>query len=657
MDAPVPIGVEDIMCGISGYFLRERRAFSSRRVESLLRPIRARRPDDEGVYCAVRGLGEGRRLATDRTIEALSGDLQQITEVDGKFEHDLTLAHTRYSIIDLSTGGHQPFVAGNGGITAVFNGEIYNYVELREELMRAGISFRTASDTEVLVEGFRYWRDDLWNKLNGFFAVALHDSTDGTVTLARDRFGVAPLYYTETEEGFFFSSSIRALLGETRGPVEIDRERVLGFIQTSLKDFDGGTFFSAVQAFPRASFARFATGVWAFDRADVRTYWSLPSERWSVDDLSFEEAVARYRETFFDAVDLRMRADVDVAFELSGGLDSSSVVAAAAELRNSAITTFTIRVPGSLNEEPYARAILERYPVDYRVLDEPESHFFDEVSEFAALMEEPYHSPNIYTHFKMRQEMKAQGFSVVLSGSGGDEVLAGYSAFDERARSALCDVGMRWYARRHALARRVFDQGLPRAVVGALRRAGRDCLDSMRLSNADAQAALDPGPCVTSALEQQRRFAGLSFQEQVRYHFQVGLLPYYMASNDHFTMGVPVEHRFPFLDFRMVELGLQLPVPYLFRNGYSKYILRRAMEPYLPKRIVWRKRKMGFPFDHRRFLSTARPKLAPFLRWLEPLALFGGEMLDADALLETDPVRLWRSYCTGIWLSEVVGDR
>jgi len=164
-------------------------------------------------------------------------------------------------------------------------------------------------------------------------------------------------------------------------------------------------------------------------------------------------------------------------------------------------------------------------------------------------------------------------------------------------------------------------------------------------------------PVATPALDQQRRFAELSFQEQVRFHFQVGLLPYYMASNDHFTMGVPVEHRFPFLDYRMVELGLQLPVPYLFRNGYSKYILRRAMEPYLPKKIVWRKRKLGFPFDHSRFLSAAQPKLAPYLSGLEALNLPARELQDSDALLISDPVRLWRTYCTGIWLSEVVGSK
>lgn len=204
------------MCGIGGYVLRAP-VGHDRFVTALLGPLRRRGPDDEGVCAIDRAARASRSYATGATAPALRGSIPLVGGDRPLGPHDAALVHTRYAIIDLSPAGHQPFHGPGGAITAVFNGEIYNYLELRRELQSRGSRFETATDTEVLVEGYRVWGDAVWGRMNGFWAVALYDRRTGEVILARDRLGVAPLYYRETRAGVFFASAIRSLPGDRAG--------------------------------------------------------------------------------------------------------------------------------------------------------------------------------------------------------------------------------------------------------------------------------------------------------------------------------------------------------------------------------------------------------------------------------------------------------
>jgi asparagine synthase (glutamine-hydrolysing) len=583
----------------------------------------------------------------DRTCPAAAAPIDHFENVEALLPHDVALVHTRYAIIDLSTDAHQPFVSRDGTVVAIFNGEIYNYLELRETLEGIGVTFRTRSDTEVLVEGYRAWGDSLWARLNGFWAVALYDLPARTLVLSRDRFGVAPLYVREAAGRLYFASSIAALVGACNG-VTRSAARAWDFISAGTKDDDGSTMYQEILAFPPATTATFPAGASTLSQARVARYWEYPRVRWTTADLPFDRAVQQYRETFFDAVDIRLRADVPVAFELSGGMDSSSVVAAAATLRGS-VTTYTIKVPED-DEEPFARAMLKRYPLDYHVLAEPEDRFPEDAARFAHIMEEPYHSPNIYTHYRMRCLMKAEGTAVVLAGAGGDEVLGGYEQLLWRqACEELRRTGHVWQACVHEVIRRVATpKRLEGTMMSAYWYARRRVLDGLkrvlpqRVRRKRSQYDLvppwrpDPGGA--------RPYHDVSLDQ-----LQVANLPYYLLSNDHFTMAIPLEHRFPFLDYRLVEFGLQLPAAYLFRAGWTKYLHRRAMQPYLPREIVWRRDKMGFPFPYRRFLRTHRHTLAPRLARLEELGLpdFGAAY---DELLGRDPMQLWRLCSTALWL-------
>ena len=633
------------MCGIAGYFLKatvgqDGRAF----LDALIKPIRQRGPDDEGVCLINRPKDAVRSFRTDQTT-ATSLNLPHIKDDHHFLPHDAALIHTRYAIIDLSVGGHQPFVSQDGSIIAVFNGEIYNYLELREDLIAKGVGFRTSSDTEVLIEGYCVWGEDLWAKMNGFWAVALYDFKNNSIVFSRDRIGVAPLYYRETHDGFFFSSSIQPLIDIDPGGIDLNTDAILGFSQTGIKDNDNTTFYSQIKSLPSSSTVIFPEGCYKLSESTRKEYWDFPKSRLSIDDISFNEAVEKYRETFFNSVALRLRADVKVAFELSGGLDSSSVVAAAAILRENDVTTYTIKVPES-DEEPYARAILDYYPVDYHVLNGLEKTFSKELYKFSEVMEEPYHSPNIYTHYQMRCKMKKEGVSVVVMGAGGDEDLGGYeSSFWPMAYHELKKNGFIWHADLYEFCRRfmTFEEAkktFRHYIFDLPGYLGNRFKDQGNPSSKQTESR---------ALFLQSRYRNLSFHEQSLYHFKVALIPYYMRSNDHFTMAIPIEHRFPLLDYRIVEFSLQLPIPYLYKNGWTKYILRKAMEPYLPKKIIWRRKKMGFPFPYHQFLSNKRQLFKPLFKSLRAIEFPIDEFESYEKLLSTNSVLLWRLVSTAIW--------
>jgi asparagine synthase (glutamine-hydrolysing) len=632
------------MCGIAGYV---RRAESSGVTEALvmLESIRPRGPDDEGA--SLIGRGERTHLAfrTSKTDPGAVPGAPHLHEGTSRL-HDVALLHTRYSILDLSPAGHQPFENPSGSIVAVFNGEIYNFIELRQELQALGVPFRTASDTEVLVQGYACWREGLWARLNGFWAVALYDRETATFVLSRDRLGIAPLYYRETPQGLYFASQIRCLLAIKPAITAPDAEAVGRFISTGIKDDQSRTLYREIRSLAPGVSVSLPPGASRLDEGVEHRFWSLPAARLRESELSFDDAVRSMRELLFGAVELRLRSDVPVAFELSGGLDSSSIVAVAAHLRSNRITSFTIRVPEQ-NEEPFARAILERYPIDYRVLESPEDSFMHDADAFTRLMEEPYHSPNIYTHYQMRLRMKAEGVSVVLSGSGGDEVVAGYEhLFWRRAAEEMRRERRGWDVARYSAAQLLHSRHPGRRIAtevywGTRARVIR-ALKSVR------------GRFVRSAPRQvpprsADAYRDLGFHEQSLYHFRVALLPYYLRSNDHFTMAIPLEQRLPFLDYRIVELGLRVPAAYLFHAGWTKYLLRRAMEPYLPKRIVWRRTKMGFPFAYRPFLTAHRLRFESLLPILRRVGIGEEVWGDYDHLLER-PRDLWRLVSTALWL-------
>ncbi|MBS3820272.1 MAG: asparagine synthase (glutamine-hydrolyzing), partial [Phycisphaerae bacterium] len=331
------------------------------------------------------------------------------------------LAHRRLSIIDLSPGGHQPMLDGEADLAVVYNGEIYNCAELRDELRAVGRTFHSTSDTEVLLAACRQWGTGAVDRLNGMFAFAAYDDRRRRVLLARDRAGQKPLYYRQTATGLRFASELKALLAEPGCPRHINADALeeylaYGYVPGEMCMLDGvGKLLPGHQA--------------VYDIAtrslDIEAYWSLPVDG-PPERADAVELTERLHELLRDSVRRRLVADVSVGILLSGGIDSSIVTAAAAEVSTAPVKTFTIAFPGHgrHDESPYARLVAEHFATDHTELT-AEATTVDCLPELAGQFDEPMADSSMLPTFMVSRLIRRHA-TVALGGDGGDELFGGY---------------------------------------------------------------------------------------------------------------------------------------------------------------------------------------------------------------------------------------
>lgn len=587
------------MCGIVGLLDFEQKPIEPGLLLDMSTAIAHRGPDDEG-YVLISERGDGHRaFAGTSTPPAIRGALGVIGSASPSDAH-VGLGHRRFSIFDLSDAGHQPLFDSDRSCCVVLNGEIYNFPELRSELEAIGVQFRTRSDTEVLVESYKRWGTDCFERFTGFWALALYDFARGRLILSRDRLGKKPLFWCRVGSTLCFASEIKALLRvpAVRQRVRVNKVAASNWLCYGRKDLDGTTFFEGVHAFPAASWA-------AVDErfpANCVRYWELPEHRLRASDISPKEAADGVRDRLFESTRMRLRADVPVAVELSGGMDSSTIAALAAQASPGRVTAYTVRFEGQWNEEPFARSVAERFGLDHQILDIPVEDFWPQLLPFTQLEEEPYHAPNLHTNQVLWSEMRELGTKVSLNGAAGDELFGGYSPHYRRAQveNAFSGrVGAYWrnarsYSERPGALAPWVTPGADLARTAVRRLAPHKLLARLR----------QPAYTHSLPLVMDPNYAGTL--SQTLYRDMTNLrMPYWLASGDRGYMGVPVEVRAPFLDHRLVEFSFRLPIEYLIRDGWHKWVLRKATEGLLPDDVVWRRQKLGFPFPYERFLASS----------------------------------------------------
>ncbi len=614
------------MCGIAGYFTPTRLREEGRSLHAMAEQLAHRGPDDEG-YVA---------FDTRRTLTAVP-----LTE-----PHDLAIAHRRFSIIDPSSEGRQPFWTRDQRICVAFNGEVYNYREIRSELEQRGHRFFTRSDTEVLAEAYRAWGTGAFAHLAGFWAVALFDVAESRFLLARDRLGKAPLYLTSIPGGFAFASEIKALrpIAE-RAALEPNLGSIANFAAHGWRDVHGSTFYSGISSFPAASFAVVGP------RAEVEPvrFWEIPETRMVEDDIGPEQAVREFRHLFLQSVENRMHADVPVAFELSGGMDSSAIVAAACELGAHG-NAYTVKWDeASADESGFASAVISRAGGKWNhcLLTPPATDFWNEADHYLWLMDEPFHAPNMLSHFRIWQKMADDGYRVTVHGGGGDELLAGYGGDFMypylRSRIRQGRFALAWReAASHSETR---DMAMPRHLleqVAGITGLGDLLRTKLRPRRRMRYLHLSPG-MLHRGYRRDIHGRMVDLMGQWRMH-------YWLLSGNQSSMGVPIEARAPFLDHRLVDFVFTLPMDYLIREGWLKWLLRKAFEHVLPPEVVWRERKLGFPFplqswlldSEKNFTGAMGRDFPPFLQHKMLLA-------DYRRLATSDPLALWRLMSIAMW--------
>jgi asparagine synthase (glutamine-hydrolysing) len=644
------------MCGISGYFLTNTVETSVEKILRMTRIIAHRGPDDEGLTLISPESSHAIDLTTADSAKGVPH--YQCAEADNRAPHRIAFGARRFSIVDISPAGHQPFWSHDRRVCVAFNGEIYNYVELRQELETLGHGFYTNSDTEVLVESYKRWGADCFRRFNGFWALSLYDMEKRAMLLARDRHGKAPLYITKTPNGLLWSSEIKGIFAAMGSSDYAVRDQAVSdFILHGWRDVFHETFYDGIATFPNGAYA------WIEPDGGYRPqkYWMLPQQRMKERDVSPDEAIEKFRDLLDDAIKIRLRADVPVGFELSGGMDSSAIVGLAAQTRI-ALHAFTVSFSGTgYDEEPFARKLVERYQdhINYTVLQPPEDDLFEQADEYIKLMEEPFHSPNMLTNQGIWREMSKAGIRVSMNGAAGDEVLAGYAGdyYIPYLRSLLREKRFSRFTKEFIS----FSEHRPGYFgIDYLRRIYRLLPARLRvLSNSPTAIPSSADPFIKPS--QVQDLAGPSWNIHQRLIDNMGdwRMNYWLRSGNQSSMGVPVEVRAPFLDYRVVDFAFTLPVSYLIRDGWLKWILRESVKDVLPPEVVWRRNKLGFPFPYTEWLLASRKRFFAMIGSLDcPYIDLPNLHAAYSDLSRHNPVYLWRIMSVALWWKKMVqGDR
>ena len=538
--------------------------------------------------------------------------------------------HRRLAIVDLSPDGRQPMTSPDGDARITFNGEIYNHVELREELRALGHVFRTRTDTEVILAAWRRWGPRCVDRFNGMWAFAIHDRLAGTVFLSRDRFGVKPMYLARIGPALAFGSEIRQLL-PLLASVRADRRVLHEFLFAGVDEPVRSTFFQGVSKLPASHSltVRLADGT----VAEAREYEI--GDRPALTHADPERASREYRERLEDAVRLRLRADVPVGTCLSGGLDSSAVAALASgpyrEARGERFRAITaVSEEASNDESPFARAVAMRAGLDWITVRPTIADFTAAIGDVVRTQEEPFGGPSVVMQWFVMRAARENGIPVMLDGQGGDETLLGYRRYFAAVMLELLrEKGLSAMLREVAACRRneaqlgtigilasMAIQGVPRIAWLKMRLRARWMrrVPSMPLSlHVEARAMRDV-----------RRLQRLDVES--------ANLPALLRFEDKNSMRFAVETRLPFLDWRSVEAAIALPTGVKLHEGWTKWPLRQAMQGTLPDEVTWRKWKVGFE--------------APTATWLHAhAATMRDAVLGSDLLREVSrPGWLERNY-------------
>ncbi|MFY9610540.1 MAG: asparagine synthase (glutamine-hydrolyzing) [Blastocatellia bacterium] len=571
------------MCGICGVVGQA----DEQLLKSMLARIAHRGPDDEGLYIAETSAGER-----------------------------VGLGHRRLSIIDLSPAGHEPMPDAGGNIWLTYNGEIYNFKELRRELEARGHCFKSETDAEVIVYAYVEWGRECLSRFNGMFAFAIWDARDESLFIARDRLGIKPLYYSNTPAGFAFASEIKALLaipGVERSPDLDALDQFLTFLWTP----DPKTAFRGIFKLPPAHYLVYRNG-----KMEVSEYWDLKFDE--DDSLSEAEWIEALREQITRSVRAQMISDVPLGAFLSGGLDSSTLVALMTDVAIQKLTTYTfgfkqedLRYDILEDDVKYARIVGRKFKTDYQEYY-LEPQVIELLPKLVYHLDEPVADPAIITSYLICRKAHER-LTVLLSGMGGDEVFAGYP------RHAAVKIAEAYNLIPSFLSRPVVD-ALPGAKPGRLTALFRNTKKLARsaalpererylgfgtyftedekrglYSGAMREAASDFDPY----REHRKYFERVVTQDFVNQMLYVDLKTFLPCLNltytDKTSMASSMEVRVPLLDHELVELAARIPARLKLKGLTGKHILKRAAETWLPPEVISRK-KAGFSAPIRAWL-------------------------------------------------------
>lgn len=588
----------------------------------------------------------------------------------------LVLGHRRLSIIDVDERAAQPMQASEGRYWITYNGEIYNYLEIREDLISRGVTFETTSDTEVLLKAYREWGESVLGRLVGMFSFLIWDAKDKVLFAARDRYGIKPLFFYSSPRGLAFASEIKQLMGLPGLEARMNMPRVHDFLSSGITDHTADTLFHGVQQIRGGECLRIDFEKWRpGDALPIQRYAKLPER--DLEHLTEREAADTFRSLFLDSVRLHLRSDVPVGSCLSGGLDSSSIVCAMSDiLRPSGSQVHTISAcypEKEVDEKPFMDSVVAATGAKPLFVYPKAEDVFSAAEKITWHQDEPYGSTSIFAQWSVFEAARTQGVKVMLDGQGADEQLAGYhGAFFYRIDELIRE--HRWlelirtfYERKHWHGSTYRSQ-FASHILPKLPPSVRPLFEPFRrtapppgLEWMNSDALLPHAPATGSTFTEAAAALGYAPVKDIGDlcmamvgSTNLGMLLRYEDRN---SMAHSIEARVPFLDHRLVEFNLRLGNSHKITGGDTKRVLRTAMKGILPEDVRTRRDKLGFATPEQRWFRGPLRSLVeagvqdtlsryPGLLVNDATERLTREMLDGHRPLD---FTLWRIINLGMW--------
>mgnify|MGYP001038532394 CR=1 FL=1 len=566
------------MCGIAGIIDKRGNNVSAQAIKAMIDTIAHRGPDANGIFT----------------------------------KNNVALGHCRLSIVDLSDKGAQPMFSCDKKLVLTFNGEIYNYIELKAELRELGADFSTETDSEVIIEAYRFWGTDCVKKFNGMWSFALYDIEKQNVFLSRDRFGVKPLYILDRDDIFAFASEIKGITSVYPEEKRVDLVEVTRYMRLITEDLDDHTFYAGIKNFPAASSMMYSLQT---NRRSLQQYWKVDVQKCR-EKYGGKNRCRQFRNIFEDAIRIRQRADVEVGASLSGGLDSSAIVCVSKKKFGIGMQTFSaVYDEKECDEKIFIDCVNEEADSKRHYIYPSKSEdIISDLKQLTYFHDGPCISASPYSGFCVYRGVEGR-VKVLLDGQGADELFGGYYHFyDSRIKDILSKGTMLSRLKAVSLIAK-YVATWPNDLMHLSESAVWKALGSFEykkyLMNAKKQkqtptrthiytpnfAAYDPQmPELDNACIKNK------FDKELYDELTYTVLPRILHDVDRNSMARSLEVRLPFLDYRLVELAFALPPEFKIHGSWTKYVVRKALKRYLPKKIYSRKQKLGFP--------------APFATWL-----------------------------------------
>lgn len=588
------------MCGISGIINKNNAAVELREIKTITDIVSHRGPDGEGFL----------------------------------LENNFALGHRRLAIIDVSAASDQPMWYENK-YAIVFNGEIYNYLEIKKDLEKLGYSFKTKSDTEVILIAYECWGFDCVKKFNGMWAFSIFDKERNILFCSRDRFGIKPFYYNDNKDKFVFGSEIKQLLSFTDKKANL--KVLLDYLVLSLEEQSDETFFEGIKSLAPSHNLVYDLKT---HKSNFERYYSLEYKP-EIGRLNIADSVLLCKTDLIDSIRLRLRSDVEVGTCLSGGLDSSSIASIASKEFKIGSNFKGIHAKSSekyTDESDFVQLVADSGNIDIVYTEPSEDYFKTHIEAVTLIQEEPIGGPSVFMQYAVFEKAKQEGCIVMLDGQGGDETLLGYERYFP---SLLNDVSffrkiteMFKYSRKSRLSFLTVLLYFFYFKFPTLRK--KRLLKRCNFIKKEYLKTID-----CSILYEFSNAYKCPFELQ-KLEITRTQLPHLLKYEDKNSMAHSIESRLPFLDYRSVENAVSYNPKFKINDGWSKFILRKATTEYLPKEIGWRRNKRGFE-SPRTWLNNKDY----FMSVIEESIILSKITLKIDSNLSDDII--WKLFSIAIW--------